>query len=188
MDKKSELEDYVQNCTSRKVAQPAGLKVDFHFHGVEEWLEVLSGSGTFYSINETDVPIDRGDILHIPQGEVHLVDVGEEGLLYQMYIPTDISPSSFSNPLDRDELRLLLTHFNLPSVENGRDSDRRNGVVGGYLEVMLEDLISDGISFRNAAGKIMDKKKFLGRDASNVTREIGETADYVYSTDAGSVL
>ena len=173
MDLKSELEGYTQNWISRKVAHPANLKVDFHFHSVEEWLKVLSGSGSFYRVNGTEVLIVEGDILHIPQGEIHRVDVGPEGLLYEMYIPMEISSGSFSNPLDQREIQLMLTHLNLPVYGDRRDSDRMHNVFGGYSEVMLKDLMSDGFSFRTATGRIMDKDGYLARDTDDATREVG---------------
>ena len=67
MDTKKELRPYVKEWVSREVAHPKGSKVDFHFHDVEEWLEVLSGSGLFYRVNETAVHIKKESILYIPQ-------------------------------------------------------------------------------------------------------------------------
>jgi hypothetical protein len=172
MELKDDLEDYTESWISRKVAHPKNLKVGFHFHNVEEWLKVLSGSGKFYRLDESEIPIGKGDILHIPQGEIHRVDVGQDGLLYQMYIPMEIGSGSFSNPLDQDEIQLLLAHLNLPHYENERDTDRNNRVVGGYSEAILEVLMSDGLSFRNAAGDVTDKTEYLARKAG-AQREIG---------------
>jgi hypothetical protein len=172
MQVKDKLDDYVQNWISRKVAHPKNLKVGFHFHNVEEWLVVLSGSGTFYPLNESEIAIKKDTILHIPQGEIHRVDVGPDGLLYNMWIPKDISPNSFSHPLGNDEVQLLSAHLNLPHYENERDADWNNRVPEGYSEVLLADLMSEGLSFRNAEGELSDKKTYLTRDAGK-RREIG---------------
>jgi mannose-6-phosphate isomerase-like protein (cupin superfamily) len=65
-------------------------KVDFHYHSVEEWLQILKGEMTFFSAgNRHKYPLGEGQALNIPQGEVHRVEIGSSGVTYRMWTPLE---------------------------------------------------------------------------------------------------
>jgi quercetin dioxygenase-like cupin family protein len=108
---------------SREVAHRPCQTVTFYFHEVEEWLEVLEGRVTFYTAGGRPFCIDPGQALRIPQGEVHRVEIGPDGVLYRMWLPADIDAASFTRRLDGEEMDLH-AGIGKARVSEGRASAR----------------------------------------------------------------
>src|SRR5690242_11559050 len=66
---------------------PARQAIGPHYHDVEEWLTVVSGEITFFTLAGESFRVDVGRSLHIPRGEVHRVKVGSQGVRYRMFVP-----------------------------------------------------------------------------------------------------
>ena len=79
---------------------PPPETVDFHYHDVEEWLEVLEGTITFFSACEQPYAPAVGEALNIQPGEVHRVELGPEKVKYRMWLPVDMSGKTFEHKLD----------------------------------------------------------------------------------------
>jgi len=63
-----------------EVSHKFGEDADFHYHEVDEWLEVRRGGFAFYSAEDLlgsgePITCTVKDVLHIPQGEVHRVKI-----------------------------------------------------------------------------------------------------------------
>jgi hypothetical protein len=173
----------VEGWVSRNVAHPTGQKVNFHYHEVEEWVEVLNGSMVFYSAGELcpggkqslrgeqKFHVDKGKVLRIPQGEVHRVEIGQGGVLYRMLLPADVGPAAFSRRLDREDIEIIKANLHLPLLETERDAGKRNATAGqsgtAIAEKLLQGFVSGDLSFRNAGGKILGKHRYLTRGAPN---------------------
>jgi hypothetical protein len=78
-----------------------GQNADFHYHEVEEWLEVTQGAFSFYPAGElvspgtSPITCKAGDKLHIPQGEVHRVEIVDPaGVTYTMWTPIHVKPDA----------------------------------------------------------------------------------------------
>jgi hypothetical protein len=167
----------VEGWISRNVAHTADQKIDFHFHELEEWVEVLDGSITFRSAGEQPFHVDKGKVLRIPQGEVHRVEIGGNGVLYRMWLPAEVSPAAFSRRLDRDDLEIIKTNLRLPLLENERDAGRRNATAGqpggAIAEALLAAFVSEELSFRTAGGQTIGKRRYLDRKPSHAERKPG---------------
>src|SRR4051794_16794904 len=59
----------------------------YHYHEVEEWLEVTSGDITFFTLTNQPYKPAVNQALQIPRGEVHRVEAGSEDVKYQMWLP-----------------------------------------------------------------------------------------------------
>lgn len=59
-------------------------QVAFHYHDVEEWLQVVRGQISFFSAGEKEYRLSVAQVLQIPRGELHRVEIGEEGVEYRM--------------------------------------------------------------------------------------------------------
>lgn len=138
--------------TSRQEAHPARQMVGFHYHDVEEWLEVRRGKITFFSVSEQTWPVGAGGVLHIPRGEVHRAAIGVDGVEYQMYLP--VAPSTaFANRLAAEELALLRTNLEFPLREENTD---------GHAAEFFAAHLSDQLAFCRADGTVAGKDAFRG--------------------------
>src|SRR3954454_19077137 len=74
-----------------------GQDADFHYHEVEEWLEVTQGAFSFYPAGHlvkptTPILCNQGAKLYIPQGEIHRVEIDRAGVTYDMWTPVPSGP------------------------------------------------------------------------------------------------
>ncbi len=136
-------EESEQTLSSRQV-------VDFHYHDVEEWLTVVRGEITFFTLADTPFRVEVGQTLHIPRGEVHRVEVGSDGVGYRMFVPVPIS--SFAIELTADELDALRHNLEFPQYEDGCAEDGRE---------FFENTLSDQLVFCRASGVCVDKQTFI---------------------------
>lgn len=100
------------------VAHPAGEHVPFHYHDIEELLEVMLGALRFVTPGGREFPVTRGQALRIPPGEVHRVDIGPEGASYHMWKPHEERDGAFPHRVSDELLTLLRDNLALPDVEN----------------------------------------------------------------------
>jgi hypothetical protein len=114
-------------------------KVEFHYHTVEEWLKILKGEMTFFSAaNKHKHPLGEGQTLHIPQGEVHRVEIGSAGVTYRMWTPLEAT-EPFRLDLDQDVLQLIERNLKVPEQENRWDRRDPRGGWGAACRAWRED-------------------------------------------------
>jgi hypothetical protein len=133
---------------------PALQKVDFHYHDVEEWLEVLRGGITFFVLSGQAFPLSVGGVLQIPRGEVHRADIGAEGVEYRMHLPVEMT-DAFANRLSPDEIAMLQTNLEFPIREDNRD---------GQAVEFFDGHLSEALTFCRADGTVVCKDAFRDRD------------------------
>lgn len=124
--------------------------VDFHYHDVEEWLTVVRGEITFFTLTDTPFQLDVAGTLHIPRGEVHRAEVGSDGVVYRMFLPVPIP--SFAKKLTAEELDALMRNLEFPQYEDGRAEDGSE---------FFENALSDQLVFCRANGMCVDKRTFI---------------------------
>lgn len=128
----------------------AGFRADFHYHDLDEWLEVINGDITFLTLSDQPYQVGVGQALHIPRGEVHRVEVGSEGVEYQMWIRAP-TVGTFSNQLTPEEVALLQKNLEFPIREDAGDAPFFDGI------------LSDQLMFCGVDGVVLDKARFIGR-------------------------
>jgi hypothetical protein len=121
-----------------------------HYHDVEEWLTVVRGEITFFTLAGEPFRVDVGRSLHIPRGEVHHVKVGSQGAGYRMFVP--IAEPMSVNVLTRKEVMALRQNLEFPDYEDGR---AKNGLR------FFEGTLSDQLLFCRANGKCDNKEEFI---------------------------
>jgi hypothetical protein len=184
-----------------------GQDADFHYHEVEEWLEVTQGAFAFYPAGDLVKPFypagDRekkrepppivckvGDTLRIPQGEVHSVKIVDpDGVTYTMWTPIP-SGLCFQHMLSPQLKDLVRRNLELPGVENRYDLAKRSG---GRLEEtddqFLQDFVSPALSMHTVKGAILDRDNYLKRDAATSTRSSSDAVHILnVTTEPESVL
>jgi hypothetical protein len=129
---------------------PALQRVGFHYHDVDEWLEVMRGEITFFSISGQAWPLAVGNVFQIPRGEVHRADIGAGGVEYRMYLPLAMT-GAVANRLSDDELDMLRTNLEFPIREENTD--------GRAAEYFAEHL-SDALVFCRADASVVDKTTY----------------------------
>jgi hypothetical protein len=176
MELSDRIDTRIEGWFKRDVAHIPNERVEFHFHEVEEWLEVLEGDATFYSAGGRPFRVSKGKVLGIPQGEVHRVEIGPEGMWYRMWLPVAVSPQAFSIQLGDKDMEVISAHLDLPTLENQRDEGRKNPNATPtsralIAEVLLDQFMSKRLSFRDARGQTHDKWQYLNRRPSDGSRE-----------------
>lgn len=146
-------------------SHPPGQQVPFHYHDAEEWLEVLEGTISFFSAGEVEYPLVKGEALEIPQGEAHRVDIGPQGVRYQMWVPVDSGEPFESHMLDDEDQSLVRRNLELPLVENQWDWRNQEALTteDDKNRAFLDAFLSPQLTFRNAAGKVFNKSQYMGR-------------------------
>jgi Cupin domain len=151
--------------------------VDFHYHDVEEWLEVLRGEITFFTISGQQFRLTIGSVLQIPRGEVHRAEVGADGVEYQMLLPVTV-PETFANRLGVDELAMLQTNLEFPIREDNKDGDAAQ---------FFEEHLSEALLFCRANGRVVCKEAF--RDGfADQTRSSSGTVQILNRTQSAVLV
>jgi hypothetical protein len=166
---------------------PPDQVVTFHYHEIEEWLTVVSGEITFFTLGDESFHVEIEQTLRIPRGEVHRADIGPKGVEYRMLLPFAVSP--FRKELTLDELEALRRNLEFPDYEDGRKPNR---------EEFFKSALSDDLDFCRADGKCIDKTAFIhqqfvhkGRSSDGSVRVLNNTdngllfSTVVKTTDAG---
>jgi len=161
----------VAGWTTREETHPPGERVDFHYHRVEEWLEVVRGGICFFTVGARDIskrgiPVSVGQALRIPPGEVHRAEIGPEGVNYRMWMPRS-DAEGFTQRLQDDLLRLIEENLALPEVENRWELRNRDepGPGDRENEAFLRSLLSPALTFRTVMGSYLDLPRYLARPA-----------------------
>ena len=174
------------NWASQEVSYPPGSKpVPFHYHEVEEWLQVLNGTMKFFPIREENPNVLKaGDLLNIQPGEAHRVEFGPEEVKYRMWLPEQVADNHFQHPLDDNEVALLRKNLDLAEVENRWDRRPNGTAVGQNADGrFLDNLISPSLIFRGAARKFVGKKAYLGRPPGDFVRTPSNTISILHKGD-----
>jgi hypothetical protein len=148
---------------------PARQAIGPHYHDVEEWLTVVSGEITFFTLAGEPFRIDVGQSLHISRGEVHRVKVGSQGVRYRMFVP--VAKPISDNVLTGKEVIALRQNLEFPDYEDGPAKDGLQ---------FFESALSDQLLFCRANGKWESKEEFL-------TPFLTETTDKKDRLSAGSI-
>jgi hypothetical protein len=177
----------VDGWPSKDVHHDAGSE-PFHYHDVEEWLEVREGTITFYTAGEKAYELTPSNALNIQPGEVHRAEIGPQGVAYRIWLPVDISGKTFQHNLDVQDYDLLRRNLELPNAENRwEETNPRSTAEANPDGKFLSDFTSAELKFRNAGGKYFGKEAYLKRPPAGVRRIPSDTVCIVYKT-AGSVL
>lgn len=181
--------ELVDGWPSEDVHHPRGSEpVGFHYHGVEEWLEVLEGTITFFTARERPYALVVGEALNIQPGEVHRVEIGPEGVKYRMWLPVGMSGKAFQQKLDQQDMALVRRNLDLPEFENRWDERSPDAPAAANPNgEFLDNFTSAELIFRNAKGKFLGKKAYLGRPRAPLTRAPSDTICILYK-DADHVL
>jgi len=128
----------------------AGFRADFHYHDLDEWLEVVRGDITFFTLSGQAYRVGVGQALQIPRGEVHRVEVGPDVVDYRMWTPVPAG-GNFSKELSPQEVALLQKNLEFPVREDAGDAP------------FFDRILSDRSMFCGVDGVVIDKKGFIGR-------------------------
>jgi hypothetical protein len=148
----------VDGWAKRTVTHPAGEQIAFHYHEVDEWLEVLTGEISFFSVGGRGCRLGDGEALWIPRGEVHRVEIGAGGAEYRMWLPVDVRPSDFSLHLAREDLSLVEENLKLPAFENLLDKKKRGESVHQDPEEFISSFVAPGLTFRAGDGSLRNSR------------------------------
>lgn len=155
----SNIPDVITNNWTCSIERHVGKEmVAFHYHDVEEWLQVVRGQISFFSAGEKEYRLSVAQVLQIPRGEVHRVEISPNGVEYRMWVPTAASREHFANELNEEDIRLIKDNLDLPKAED-------NGNV-----LFFNGFISEQLLFRTAMGAELDKAGFIGRGFRNRNR------------------
>lgn len=154
---------------------PGGEHKEFHYHEVEEWLKVLQGDIAFFSLGNLRYHVGVGQVLAIPRGEVHEVQVGPQGVTYEMWLPVPVPEEKFPEDLNAEEQSLLLKNLDFPNREEAGDAE------------FFDHILSDQLTFCGADGAVLDKTAFMGRGFAPRGRKSSGSVQ-VLNRNAGSLL
>jgi Cupin domain len=170
----------------------ADQAVGFHYHEVEEWLTVITGEMTFFTLADEPFHVKVEQALCIPRGEVHRVEAGPEGVQYAMLLPVAVSPERpFKMELTTDELEAFRRNLEFPDYEDGRVENGRE---------FFKNALSKKLVFCRANGECISRRRFIeeafvdkGRSSDGSVRVLNNTdkgllfSTVVKMNDAGSV-
>jgi len=164
------------------VNYPVGSgSVGFHYHDVGEWLQLLEGTMTFFTLRDHPYAVATGGALNIDPGEVHRVEIGPEGARYRMWLLVDMSGKTFQHKLEDEDVVFLKKNLDLPESENRWDQRGPEATVVGNADAeVLDNFTSAELVFRNAKGEYLGKKAYLKRPPAPVTRIPSDTVCILY--------
>jgi ketosteroid isomerase-like protein len=137
-------------------------RFDAHYHRTDEELQVLRGSMTFVDVRTG--PDDRIELrarerLRIPEGTVHAVQTGAEGVAYVMGLARPVPPEQFAVylPVSHDVplaalADLIETNYRIAEAEE----------IGQDAKSFFDNVLSERLVFVGAAGdQSMRKEDFI---------------------------
>jgi len=178
------------------VSHSDGQEFDFHYHGVEEWLEVLEGEMRFIAtfglvadrenedgadrrvMGPVEYPVLQGQALMIPQGEVHFVRIGSAGVRYRMWVPQE-EEGPFRKELDATDKDLMIANLAVPEAENG---------TAAVFSEFFGPFLSRDLTFRTAKGQILSYDQFMHRDRAGVKRFPSDAVRVLHKSDDSVLL
>jgi hypothetical protein len=188
----------------RDVSHPGGDRYDYHFHEVEEWLEVRRGGMSFFPAGCGEHRVPVGKALRILRGEIHRVEVLPEGVDYRMWLSADVASDRFARSLDQTAMDLISRNLRVPNEENGWEEDQRKAKIAAQISggsgaatpvskhrVFLEDFVHTDLVFRTAGGALsLGRRDYIQRPLGNapVVRRADDTVRVLHWADASIVL
>ncbi len=163
----------LEGWTARDSTHPPLQQIGFHYHDVEEWLQITSGGMTFYPLSDQPCPAGTGAVLRIPRGEVHKAEIWTSGVTYRMYLPIE-DASGFSVQLRDDEIEVLRANLAFPEHEENLHVRARE---------FFDEQLSEHLAFCRADGSVAGKAAFRGpfvprgRTSSGTIAVLTRTAD-----------
>jgi hypothetical protein len=148
---------------SGEEVHPSGEQVAFHYHDLEEWLEVLEGRISFFDLAGRESRLAAGSVFMIPRGEVHRADIGPDGVRYRMLLPVDL-PDTFANRLSADEIAMLQANLLFPVREDN---------LAGEAAQFFGEHLSEALTFCRANGDVVGKDAFRGAFTNRSRRSSG---------------
>jgi hypothetical protein len=154
------------------VPQDAGT-FNYHFHDVEEWLEVQEGEIRFATLGGDQFRCVAGQALNIPLGEVHKVVIPKGGVVYRSWTSRQTRLDPESDAL-QSVITLLSTNLEIPLYENNVHSvmPEHKGQTG---RKRLERIVSKKLLFRNARGDVVGCADYLSGLPGPLVREKSTT-------------
>ncbi len=146
-----------------RVEHEPGSRFDAHYHGSDEELQVTRGSMTFFEVGAASadgIELQAGERMKIPEGTVHSVTIGSEGVTYVMGLgrPTPLEQFSIPLPASRDvplDVLAGLVEANYHIAEAEEEGEKAKS--------FFQDLLSDRFVFVGAVGdQSMRKAEFTG--------------------------
>jgi hypothetical protein len=154
---------------------PPGLRVGYHYHDAEEWLEVVQGEMTFITPGNQGYRVGVGEAFSVPGGEVHRVEIGLDGVQYQMWLPAPMSDGPFAHHLAAQQIDLMRKNLDFPRREEAGDI------------AFFEGILSERLTFCGVDGVVLDKKGFIGRGFARRGRKTSGSVR-VLNNKPGSLL
>jgi hypothetical protein len=174
------------------VAHPAGEQMPFHYHDIEELLEVTLGALRFVTPGGREFSVTRGQALRIPPGEVHRVDIGPEAASYHMWTPREERDGAFPHRVSEELLTLLKDNLALPDVENRweRRNRARPSQEDGDDEAFLLNMLLGMLIFRTAKGLYLDRGQYLRRPQPEpaIVRSTSGSIQVIHETSDTALL
>lgn len=155
------------------VRHPSGAQFPFHYHDVEEWLQVLEGEIYFFSAGEQEYRLGVGQVLQISRGEVHRVEIGPTGVAYQMWTPVAGQDLDFVKELSDAEMTLIRENLLVPQHENKG---------GDAAQQFFERFLSEQLTFRTASGAVLSKARFIGNGFVDRKRRASDSISILYKS------
>jgi mannose-6-phosphate isomerase-like protein (cupin superfamily) len=152
----------VDGWPTEMVSHEAEKQFPFHYHEFEEWLEVMEGKITFFSAGRKPYELSKGEALYIPPGEVHRVQVGPEGVKYNMWWSVQVPDEDFMRELDAEDLSLIDKNLKVPSVEDSEDR--------AHFKAFFDEFLSEKLVFHTAGGQLVTKNAFRDRKLADFKR------------------
>ncbi len=148
----------MNNWTSSIERHLGNEQIAFHYHDIDEWLQIVSGQISFFSAGEQEYRLGAGQVLQILRGEVHRVEIGPDGVEYQIWLPAIANREHFVEELNEENISLIKDNMTLPKAEDDGNVPFFNG------------FLSEQLLFRMATGAELDKAGFIGRGFQNRNR------------------
>jgi hypothetical protein len=177
------IDGLVEGLVTETNTHEAGRQFPYHYHEVDEWLQIQQGGMTFFPAAglepaidfATDIPLavslSAGDVLFLPRGEIHRVEIGANGVTYQLWTQPYQEP--FAKPLDDALIDLVTKNLRLPNAENCWDARNQEALTKEDELSMnfLGSFVSNDLTFRTAGGKLfIGKDAYLNRKPADITR------------------
>ena len=113
---------------------------------------------------KSSITCNVGDKLHIPQGEIHRVEIVDPaGVTYTMWTPIPSGPC-FQRMLSPAMKDLVRRNLELPAVEDRYDhAHDTNSTLASADTQFLQDFVSPALTMHTVKGAILDRDGYLNR-------------------------
>jgi len=170
-------QDLVDSWEQSSQTLPSNQTVGFHYHDVDEWLTVVQGGITFFTLADELFHVEIGRALHIPRGEVHRAEADADAVECRMFLAGAIP--TFVNELTALEVNALQDNLEFPDYEDGRIE---NG------EKFFVNALSDQLVFCRASGVCVGKRQFIDEAFVDKGRFSARTLQILNKTEQGLLI